>query len=574
MPPPQSPAPERTERTLLEELAYSQSNRNAAVPAFPGYVSARRSGPQDVVPNQIMDTDTIRVSNPAPPANMTGPHLNGLEGTGSASDAQPEPSSRSKGKQRATDGESEKDPYQVAFEQVERRQSQDDPSYPVPSQDVPETPSESIDPEEAAALAEFNVDLRSPTLPHDMSAPLPRMGLRTVVSANETGMVPALDQAERRECDHCKDHVDADTAWCCMQCGTDWDLCTTCYCDGLVSSSAHAGHRIERRMDRMPGVTAGQRAALVSPTSTKKQPKHTEREGYGVRHTKYMNLGEQGQRERDELVQTIRQNWPKKADSEFWPSDLMPISDGIPLHQLREVSSSLLRAMAPLSEATKRNLPAAHRAMIDAVDARLDLKPGDKRKLIADDIKEATRVCSTPQRQKRTRATADETTEQGPSTKRTRRSDQTPLAPPALPAAASSVTLGRSQPVLPNEPQQDAAAAAAAQVDELSDRDLTPTPDDERINALFEPSQDDLNDRPPQQTVTPPMSPEVLSQVCKTLRDTPVTTTVEMSTDTDWSDHIEMLKTSFYWTCLKARSEGKKKFTITFSAEESAATPA
>ncbi|TKA66090.1 hypothetical protein B0A55_11433 [Friedmanniomyces simplex] len=293
-----------------------------------------------------------------------------------------------------------------------------------------------------------------------------------------------------------------------------------------------------------------------------KQRKKTERENYGVRHTSYDNLGEGGKRERDGLIAGVQANWRLKLDNPlaFWPETLAPTSDGATL-QLRHVSSSLLRELRPLSEATKGNIATAHRAMSEALANRLR-RTGEKRKLIAEDLKEALRLCKTVRKRPR-HEQVGQGAEQGPSSKRARRSGCISTEQPVSPVIESSTPAAQSHaaPSHHAEPQIPEDIHDSSTESDVEDAAVEPPED------LAHTSGVDGVEQSHNQVPTPPLSPEVLSHVWRRHRDTPVSQSVEISTDTDWSQKFEGLREPFYLMCMKADTVSKGKLVVTFSVD-------
>ncbi|KAK1056646.1 hypothetical protein LTR74_014759 [Friedmanniomyces endolithicus] len=539
-PPPALPRTQHSnrERTLSQEIESSQAtSKNKAVPAFPGYVSST---------NDRNNADVIQ-SNIPPSANMvtasqeqqgiTHGHVHDEPEVAGPSTNAPQ-SARRKGKQRALDAD--EDRCQLQVDEIEDRQKRDDSEYLGPSQGTPTTPYEDVDSQELVDSANVNAANRNDT---------PATILRNVVTAaSEDGHPrdPPLLEESAWACDSCKETADVNTMWNCVRC-KGVKMCTPCYYDPTtLANSRHSRHTFVEHVEQGgPPLTPQQTAQPTTLQTTEKQRKKTERENYGVRHTSFGMLGPHGQRERNELIARIRANWFKKLDPPahaFWPDTLAPTSDGTML-QLKDVSSSLLRELLPLSDATKGKIATAHRAMTEAMKTRLRLT-GEKRKLLADDLKEALTLCKTPR--KRPRRVIDQSAE------------QTCFTIDGVLAPAAPLHAAPSPQAEPRAYEDQAGSSVHGSVESPAGGPTHSTEDlaDTSGNDVVE----QINSRAP----TPPLSPEILLHVRRRLRDTPVSRSVEVSTDTDWLQNPE-LKELIYLMCMKADSLGKEKLVVTVS---------
>ncbi|KAK3117190.1 hypothetical protein LTR53_001694 [Teratosphaeriaceae sp. CCFEE 6253] len=417
------------------------------------------------------------------------------------------------------------DPYQERVWRIEEMQWEADPEYMGPSQEMPTTlDGHSVGPQEDVGQDHSNAVVHGTSTAED-DASSPSEDVRMSVVNDETDVDAAIHEPYGRE---------------------------------------RSGQTSVRAQHSLVSLAADQRTAApltLVPTSddlqsTQKQRKKViHKEKFGVRHTTYVMLGDHGQRERDELIHDIRKAWPGTPDSSLWPpDDLAPARDGVPL-PLQDVSSSLLRELKRLSEATN-NVAAAHEAMSEAVALRI-LLSGKKRKLTGDDIREALKSFRTPR--KRTAVGRDDDSgEPGSPKKRKRPSADRPAHQPA-PTAQVSATLGRSQPsparLTPGGPAES-PAVAAPETPIVAKR---PAPE-----AVQRVSGSDDDNRGPHRPRTPPMSPDVLSQVWKMLKTASATSSVQISTEVEWSESIEKVRELYYLTCLRAKMEGRDRFTITF----------
>ncbi|KAK0290657.1 hypothetical protein LTR35_000089 [Friedmanniomyces endolithicus] len=559
-PPPALPRTQHSnrERTLSEEIESSQAtSKNKAVPAFPGYVS------NTLTSNNHNNADVIQFNVP-PSANMVTASQEQQGITHGHVHDEPEvagPSSnvlrsaRKKGKQRALNAD--EDPYQLQVDEIEDRQKRDDSEYLGPSQDTPTTPYEDVDPEELVDLTNINAANRNDT---------PATILRNVVTAaSEDGPPrdPPLLEESAWTCDSCKETADVNTMWNCVKC-KGVKMCTPCYYDPTtLANSRHSRHAfVEHAEQAGPPVTPQQSARPANLQTTEKQRKKTERENYGVRHTTFVMLSPHGQDERNVLIAKVRANWFKKLVNHthaVWPDTLAPTSRDGTILQLKDVSSSLLRELVPLSDATKGKIAMAHRAMTEAMEIRLRLT-GDKRKLLAEDLKEALTLCKTPKR--RPRRAIDQSAEQGPSSKRPRHSEriaEQPVSPlmeflaPAAPVHAA--------PFPQAEPRACEDLAGSSVHGSVESPAGAPTDGTEDLaDASRHDDAEQMNNHAP----TPPLSPEILLHVRRRLRDTPVSRSIQVSTDTDWLQNPE-LKELIYLMCMKADSLGKEKLVVTVS---------
>ncbi|KAK0365775.1 hypothetical protein LTR94_005588 [Friedmanniomyces endolithicus] len=535
-PPPALPRTQHfnRERTLSEEIESSQAtSKNKAVPAFPGYVSNTNDRNNvDVIHFNIPPSANIMTASQEQ-QGITHGHVHDEPEVAGPSTNPPQ-SARRKGKQRALDAD--EDPYQL--------------------QGTPTTPYEDVDSQELVDLANVNAANRNDT---------PATILRNVVTAaSEDGHPrdPPLLEESAWTCDSCKETADVNTMWNCVRC-KGVKMCTPCYYDPTtLANSRHSRHTlVEHAEQAAPPVTPQQSAQPATLQTTEKQRKKTERENYSVRHTSFGMLGPHGQRERNELIARIRANWFKKLDPPahaFWPDTVAPTSDGTML-QLKDVSSSLLRELLPLSDATKGKIATAHRAMTEAMETRLRLT-GEKRKLLADDLKEALTLCKTPR--KRPRRVIDQSAEQSSSSKRPRHSEriaEQPVSPlmeflaPAAPLHAAP-----SPQAEPRAYEDQAGSSVHGSVESPAGGPTDGTED------LADTSGNDVVDQINSHAPTPPLSPEILLHVRRRLRDTPVSRSVEVSTDTDWLQNPE-LKELIYLMCMKADSLGKEKLVVTVS---------
>ncbi|KAK5734325.1 hypothetical protein LTR17_008989 [Elasticomyces elasticus] len=569
MAPPPAPSPKTANRqtTLSQELYRQSTPKNDPVPAFPGYVPA---------PNNRSDDENTPVI--APPANMVtaSQELRGIshgvdDGVSTESDSESEsapvptrgkqPAAEErreishgindgisvstdsgsesahetvKGKQPAIEAsipEPEKDPLQVRYQrQVDRlakKEELEDPDFSGPSQNTPTPSYEDIQTQELNDLAGLNSGaLRSQTLEDEGLPTRPRTKMSTVVNAVEA-----------------------------------------CRVSFMLDNQAEV--LIERIDDDDDEVFVPAAAQISEKTGKKK------RDQYGVRHTLYEHLkSPEGRRERDELILSVRTNWRPKSDLAIWPDGLAPTSGGATI-QVRDVSSALWRALKPLAEATKGNPALAHKAMIEAVNNRVQIS-GKTPKLIAEDIEVALRsiYSMTPRKRARvTNAQAEPSVEEDPAPKRARQSerihaDEQPArvveesAETIIPS--SPVEVDQAMPLMANdepdtemdEPEGPAIAGPSASLSEILHAvEFVEQPQPTKSAPVLHPE------------TTPALSPEILSslsEVRKALRGTPTSRDVVISTDSEWSQNSERLKGLFEVYCTKAFMMGKGNIVVTF----------
>ncbi|KAK0290280.1 hypothetical protein LTR35_002223 [Friedmanniomyces endolithicus] len=553
-PPPALPRTQNStrERTLSEEIESSQAtSRNKAVPAFPGYVSNTNDrGNVDLVHFNVPPSANTVTASQEQQGITHGHRHDEPELAGPSSNA-PQ-SARRKGKQRALNAD--EDPYQLQVDEIEDRQKRDDSEYLGPSQDTPTTPYEDVDPEEIVDLADVNAANRTPISGNGTPATI----LRNIVTAASEDGHPPHSEESAWTCDSCKENADVNTMWNCARC-KGVKMCTPCYYDPTtLASSRHSRHTfVEHAEQAGPPVTSLQTAQPGTLQTTEKQQKKTERENYGVRHTTFVKLTPHGQDERNVLIARVRANWFKKLINPphaFWPDTLAPTSKDGTILQLKNVSSSLLRELLPLSDATKGRIATAHRAMTEAMETRLRLT-GDKRKLLADDLKGALALCNTPRR--RPRRVVDQSAEQGPSSKRPRHSER--IA--GQPGSPLMKFLAPTAP-LQTAPSPRAEPRASEDLAGSSVHGSIESPAGEPMQGLADASGHDDVEQIHNHAPTPPLSPEILLHVRRRLRDTPVTRSIEVDTDTDWMQNPE-LKELIYLMCMKADSMGKEKLLVT-----------
>ncbi|KAK5716549.1 hypothetical protein LTR15_009440 [Elasticomyces elasticus] len=545
MAPPPAPSPKTANRqtTLSQELYRQSTPKNDPVPAFPGYVPALDSRSDDE------NTPVI-----APPANMVtaSQDLRGIshgvddgistddgvttddgvstddgisDPTDVKSESAPAPANDRQPALEAPAPEPEKDPlqarYQLEVDRLARLEELEDPEYPGPSQSTPTPSCESIQTQELVDLTNLNSGaVRSQTLEDEGLPTRPRTKMSTVVNAVEASRNSfTLDDQEEV--------------------------------------------LIERKDDDDDEVFVPAAAQISEKTGKKK------RDQYGVRHTLYEHLkSPEGRRERDELILSVRTNWRPKSDLAIWPDGLAPTSGGATI-QVRDVSSALWRALKPLAEATKGNPALAHKAMIEAVDNRVQIS-GKTPKLIAEDIEVALRSIHnmTPRKRARvTNAQAGPSVEDDPVPKRARRSEQ-----PAQVVEESVVTMvpsspmefdGAMPPLANDEPDADMGEPEGPATDSLS---ATLSEILQAVEVVEQPqptkSAPGLNPE-----TTPSLSPEILSslsEVRKALRGTPTSRDVVISTDSEWSQNSEGLKGLFEVYCTKAFLMGRRNIVVTF----------
>ncbi|KAK4960476.1 hypothetical protein LTR10_003372 [Elasticomyces elasticus] len=546
MAPPPAPSPKTANRqtTLSQELYRQSTPKNDPVPAFPGYAPAPV--------NRSNDENTPVI---APPANMVtaSQELRGIshgvddgvstddgvttddgvstdDGISDPSDVKsegaPAPANDRQPALEAPAPEPEKDPlqarYQLEVDRLARLEELEDPEYPGPSQSTPTPSCESIRTQELVDLTNLNSGaVRSQTLEVEGLPTRPRTKMSTVVNAVEA----------------CRNSFMLDNQE-----------------EVLIE-------RIDDDDDDEVFVPA---AAQISEKTGKKK-----RDQYGVRHTLYEHLkSPEGRRERDELILSVRTNWRPKSDLAIWPDGLAPTSGGA-IIQVRDVSSALWRALKPLAEATKGNAALAHKAMIEAVDNRVQIS-GRTPKLIAEDIEVALRSIHnmTPRKRARvTNAQAGPSVEDDPVPKRARRSEQ-----PAQVVEESVVTMvpsspmevdGAMPPLANDEPDADMGEPEGPATDSLSATlseilqavEVVEQPQPTKSAPVLHPD------------TTPSLSPEILSslsEVRKALRGTPTSRNAVISTDSEWSQNSERLKGLFELMCMKADSMGKRNIVVTF----------
>ncbi|KAK3622985.1 hypothetical protein LTR56_018817 [Elasticomyces elasticus] len=546
MAPPPAPSPKTANRqtTLSQELYRQSTPKNDPVPAFPGYVPAPV--------NRSNDENTPVI---APPANMVtaSQELRGIshgvddgvstddgvttddgvstdDGISDPSDVKsesaPAPANDRQPALEAPAPEPEKDPlqarYQLEVDRLARLEELEDPEYPGPSQSTPTPSCESIPTQELVDLTNLNSGaVRSQTLEDEGLPTRPRTKMSTVVNAVEA----------------CRNSFMLDNQE-----------------EVLIE-------RIDDDDDDEVFVPA---AAQPSEKTGKKK-----RDQYGVRHTLYEHLkSPEGRRERDELILSVRTNWRPKSDLAIWPDGLAPTSGGATI-QVRDVSSALWRALKPLAEATKGNPALAHKAMIEAVDNRVQIS-GKTPKLIAEDIEVALRSIHnmTPRKRARvTNAQAGPSVEDDPAPKRARQSGRVHTdelrqvveesAETIIPSSPVEVDMANNEPDADmGEPEGPATAGLPATLSEILQAvEVVEQPQPTKSAPGLHPE------------TTPSLSPEILSslsEVRKALRGTPTSRDVVISTDSEWSQYSEGLKGLFEVYCTKAFMMGKGNIVVTF----------
>lgn len=137
--------------------------------------------------------------------------------------------------------------------------------------------------------------------------------------------------------------------------------------------------------------------ADMGDTPSKKQKrKGDKRKAPGVVHRQYSGLGQDAQAIRDRHIKQITSNWNNPR--QCWPEKLAPCNAATrQLLEPRDVSTSLLEEIERLSSVCRGDPEKGHKEINVAFWKRRRLNDEDRRgpdRLIADDIKDAIKMCS------------------------------------------------------------------------------------------------------------------------------------------------------------------------------------